>query len=238
MEKVIIFSGAGISAESGISTFRDAGGLWDEYKIEEICTAGCLSWNRDKTIEFYNKRRTQLAEVEPNYAHKTIAELKEKYPNEIAVITQNVDDLFERAGCQDVIHLHGYMPNIRCEQCGLVKTIGYTCQKDEVCEKCNAPMRPDIIFFHERAPMYEIFYEKMKHCEFLVVIGTSGNVIYMDNYAKKANYSILNNLESSSAIDTRKYKKVIYAKASIAIDEIAKDIENFIRNQMHAHALH
>lgn len=228
MEKIIIFSGAGISAESGISTFRDTGGLWDEYKIEEICTAGCLSWNREKTIEFYNKRRVQLAEVEPNYAHKAIATLKEKYPHEIAIITQNVDDLFERAGCQDVIHLHGYMTNIRCEQCGCIKTIGYVSQRDEVCGKCNAPMRPDIIFFHERAPMYEIFYEKMKYCEFLVVIGTSGNVIYMDDYAKKANYSILNNLEPSSAINTIKYSKVIYKKASSAIDEIASEIEIFL----------
>ena len=76
MEKIVIFSGAGISAESGISTFRDAGGLWDEYKIEEVCTAGRLSWNREKTIEFYNKRRVQLAKVEPNYAHKAIATLK------------------------------------------------------------------------------------------------------------------------------------------------------------------
>ena len=228
MHKVMIFSGAGISAESGISTFRDAGGLWDEYKIEEVCTAGCLSSNRVQTIEFYNKRRVQLATVEPNHAHKVIAELKEKYPNDIAVITQNVDDLFERAGCQNVIHLHGYLPNIRCEQCGFVKTIGYNHQTDEVCEKCNATMRPDIVFFNEQAPMYMTLYGKMKECKFLVVIGTSGNVIYMDQCAKKATYSILNNLEPSSAIDTKKYKKVIYKKASIAIDEIAKDIEDFI----------
>ncbi len=228
MAKIVIFSGAGVSAQSGISTFRDSDGLWEKHKIEEICTVGCLSWNREKTIEFYNKRRVQLAKVEPNYAHKAIATLKEKYPHEIAVITQNVDDLFERAGCQDVIHLHGYMTNIRCEQCGLIKTIGYTSQRDEVCGKCNALMRPDIIFFHERAPMYEIFYEKMKYCEFLVVIGTSGNVIYMDDYAKKANYSILNNLEPSSAINTTKYSKVIYKKASSAIDEIASEIENFL----------
>lgn len=228
MKKVIIFSGAGISAESGISTFRDAGGLWDEYKIEEVCTAGCLSSNRAKTIEFYNKRRVQLATVEPNYAHYYIAQLKDIYSKEIEVITQNVDDLFERAGCKDVIHLHGYMPNIRCEKCGWIKSIGYAPQTDESCEKCNSTMRPDIVFFNEPAPMYATLYEKMKACEFLVVIGTSGNVIYMDPYAQKASYSILNNLEPSSAIDTRNYKKVIYEKASIAIDEIAKEIENFM----------
>lgn len=228
MEKVIIFSGAGISAESGISTFRDSGGLWDEYKIEEVCTAGCLSWNRDKTIEFYNKRRAQLATVEPNHAHKVIAELKEKYPNDIAVITQNVDDLFERAGCKDVIHLHGYMPNIRCEKCGLVKTIGYTEQSDEPCDKCQGSMRPDIVFFNEPAPMYATLYTQVTDVDFLVVIGTSGNVVNMDRVAQKATYSILNNLEKSSAINAKNYTKVIYDKATVAIDEIVKDIEAYL----------
>lgn len=228
MEKIVIFSGAGISAESGISTFRDSGGLWDEYKIEEVCTKGCLSWNREKTIEFYNKRRVQLADVKPNHAHEVIAKLKEKYPDDIALITQNVDDLFERAGCKDVIHLHGYMPNIRCEKCGYIKTISYTEQTDECCEKCNATMRPDIVFFNEPAPMYSTLHMKMQACEFLVVIGTSGNVIYMDDFAKKAKYSILNNLEPSSAINTKKYTKVIYEKASLAINEIAREIKSFL----------
>lgn len=228
MEKVIIFSGAGISAESGISTFRDTGGLWDEYKIEEICTKGCLSWNRDKTIEFYNKRRVQLADVKPNHAHEVIARLKEKYPNDIAIITQNVDDLFEQAGCKDVIHLHGYMPNIRCEHCGFIKIVGYVHQTEERCEKCDAKMRPDIVFFHEPAPMYSTLYMKMSACQFLVVIGTSGNVIAMDKYARKAKHSILNNLEPSKAINEQIYTKVIYEKASIAIDEIALDIEQYL----------
>ena len=228
MKKVVIFSGAGISAESGISTFRDSGGLWDEYKIEEVCTAGCLSSNRAQTIEFYNKRRVQLATVEPNYAHYYIAQLKDIYPKEIEVITQNVDDLFERAGCKDVIHLHGYMPNIRCEKCGLVKTIGYTHQTDEVCEKCNATMRPDIVFFNEPAPMYAALYTQVTDVDFLVVIGTSGNVVNMDRVAQKATYSILNNLEKSSAINAKNYTKVIYDKATVAIDEIVKDIEAYL----------
>ncbi len=228
MAKVIIFSGAGISAESGISTFRDAGGLWDEYKIEEICTAGCLKWNRDKTLEFYNKRRVQLSDVEPNYAHKKIAELKAKYPDDIVVITQNVDDLFERAGCHDVIHLHGFMPNIRCEKCGFIKTIGYTEQSDELCEKCQGSMRPDIVFFNEPAPMYAALHIQITDVDFLVVIGTSGNVVNMDRVAKKASHSILNNLEKSSAINARNYTKVIYNKATVAIDEIVKGIEAYL----------
>jgi len=228
MKKVVIFSGAGISAESGISTFRDSGGLWDEYKIEEVCTAGCLSSNRAQTIEFYNKRRVQLATVEPNYAHYYIAQLKDIYPKEIEVITQNVDDLFERAGCKDVIHLHGYMPNIRCEKCGFIKAIGYTEQSDEPCDKCQGSMRPDIVFFNEPAPMYAALYTQITDVDFLVVIGTSGNVVNMDRVAQKATYSILNNLEKSSAINAKNYTKVIYDKATVAIDEIVKDIEAYL----------
>ena len=98
MAKVIIFSGAGISAESGISTFRDSGGLWDNYKIEEICSAGCLGWNYDETINFYDKRRLDIKNKEPNKAHKEITKLADQYPNELKIITQNVDDMFERAG--------------------------------------------------------------------------------------------------------------------------------------------
>ena len=94
MAKVIILSGAGISAESGISTFRDSYGLWEKYKIKDICTVGCLNTNRKATIEFYDYRRSELKDKKPNYAHKVISQLKSKYPNDIAVITQNVDDMF------------------------------------------------------------------------------------------------------------------------------------------------
>lgn len=114
MAKVVIFSGAGISAESGIKTFRDTGGLWENNRIEDVCTRGCLEKNRTATLKFYNQRRIELKDKSPNDAHIKIAELKKKYAQDIAVITQNVDDLFERAGCQDLIHLHGFIREIRC----------------------------------------------------------------------------------------------------------------------------
>lgn len=96
MAKVVILSGAGISAESGISTFRDEDGLWENHRIEDVCTNGCLITNREQTIKFYDMLRVGLKDKEPNYAHKVIAKLKDKYKDEIAVITQNVDDLFEK----------------------------------------------------------------------------------------------------------------------------------------------
>ena len=233
MAKVVILSGAGISAESGISTFRDNGGLWNEYKIEDICTAGCMQTNRDQTIEFYDKRRLDIKDKLPNKAHIQIATLKEKYPNDIAVITQNVDDLFEKAGLSDVLHLHGFLQNICCEECDFKENIGYQKQRDvyNLCPQCKKDaLRPDIVFFGEAAPKYLDLHNEIYECKMLVIIGTSGNVINTDIFVDMGHieYSILNNLEPSSAINDKLYSKVLYKKASLAIDEIVEDIEKFL----------
>ena len=231
MAKVIIFSGAGISAESGISTFRDSGGLWDEYKIADICSAGCMQKNRDETIEFYDKRRVELEDKQPNKAHLQIKKLKDKYPNDIAIITQNVDNLFEKAECKDVFHLHGFITSIYCEECGYKEDIGYKKQRDvyNLCPKCRKDMlRPNVVFFGEQAPMYEKLFKEIDACEFLVIIGTSGTVINTDMFLNpKIKHSILNDLESSDAINDKLYSKVLYKKASEAIDEIIEDVEKF-----------
>jgi NAD-dependent deacetylase len=238
--KIIILSGAGISAESGISTFRDSDGLWEQYNIKDICTAGCLETNRAQTIEFYDKRRADLEDKVPNYAHKKIKELKDKYPNDIQVITQNVDDLFEKAGCVDVIHLHGFLTKIRCEECNYSENIGYVPQIKawENCPMCKSHLRPDIVFFGEVAPYYEDLFLEMDSCKMLVVIGTSGNVINTDMFLttkwskSTIEYSILNNLEKSDAINDKLYNKVLYKKATEAIDEIVLEIENFLNMQV------
>ncbi|MBN2816560.1 MAG: NAD-dependent deacetylase [Campylobacterales bacterium] len=231
MAKVIIFSGAGVSAESGISTFRDSDGLWENYDIREICSAGCLSWNRDETIKFYDMRREDIRNKKPNYAHQEICKLKEKYPNDIAIITQNVDDMFEKAGCSDVLHLHGFLPEVVCESCGFKENIGYD-KLDSAyseCPSCAVLLRPNIVFFGEAAPRYADLYEAFDDCEVFVVIGTSGNVINTDMFLnRQIKLSILNNLEPSAAINDRLYSKVLYKKATEAIDEIIMDIEDFL----------
>jgi len=173
MAKVIILSGAGISAESGISTFRDSNGLWEKYKIKDICTVGCLHKNRKATIDFYDYRRSELKDKEPNYAHKVISQLKSKYPDDIVVITQNVDDMFEKADCPDVLHLHGFLKELKCKKCNTILDIGYEKQSGnyESCSKCNKLLRPNIVFFGEQAPKYKDMYKEFKNCEMLVVIG-------------------------------------------------------------------
>ncbi|MDQ1245086.1 MAG: NAD-dependent deacetylase, partial [Campylobacterota bacterium] len=162
MAKVLILSGAGISAESGISTFRDSGGLWEEYDVSIVCNYDSMQKHEDVTIEFYDKRRAELESKEPNYAHKRVAELKNMYKKEIAVLTQNVDNLFEKAGLksEDVIHLHGFLTQLRCQDlhCGKVFDVGYKSQNEFNVGRrlaCDSKLRPNIVFFGEQAPMYE-----------------------------------------------------------------------------------
>ena len=233
MAKVLILSGAGLSAESGISTFRDSGGLWEEYDVSVVCNYDSLERNEDLTVEFYDKRREELREKHSNKVHKSIAELKRNYPSDIAVITQNVDNLFEKAGMRsdEVIHLHGFMTEVRCRECDEVYDIGYEklhSFNDGFCKSCHSKLRPNIVFFGEQAPMYEELSRHINDCELFVVIGTSGEVVGVNTIAQYVDKSILNNLEPSDAIDDSLFSKVYYQKATVAIDEIAYEIEEFL----------
>ncbi len=235
MAKVVIFSGAGISAESGISTFRESDGLWENYDVRVVCNYDSLEKNESITLEFYDQRRADLAEKEPNKAHKIYAQLKKKYPDEIAIITQNVDDLFEKAGLsqEEVIHLHGFLPEVKCRNrfCEAIYNIGYGSIYDfhnGFCPQCGEKLRPNIVFFGEQAPMYAKLNEEIQDCEFIVVIGTSGNVIGVNTMAVYIQHSILNNLEESAAIEHQLFGKVLFKPATEAAEEIASDIEKFL----------
>ena len=174
MKKVVIFSGSGMSAESGISTFRDSGGLWEQYRIEDVATPE--AWKRDPATvqEFYNLRRKQIIECQPNKAHVLIARLEEKY--DVTVITQNIDDLHERAGSSDVLHLHG---NIR-----LSKSSGPNAEKAyfpidgwelKTTDRCpdGYALRPHVVWFGEEVPMYEVAMHSIAEADIFVVVGTS-----------------------------------------------------------------
>jgi NAD-dependent deacetylase len=232
MSKVLILSGAGISAESGISTFRESDGLWEKHSIEDVCSAGCLDSNEEGTKKFYDARRVDIKDKTPNYAHKIIVELKQKYSNEITVFTQNVDDLFEKAGMKkhEIIHLHGYLLELRCRKCNEIFETTYINQDEfaSKCPSCGGKLRPNIIFFGEVAPEYQKLTQELNRCELIVVIGTSGNVLDVTYFAQLTEYSILNNLEPSNAIDDSYFTKVYYAKATEAIAEIAEYIEDFL----------
>lgn len=228
MKKVLIFSGAGISAESGIRTFRDVNGLWEEYDVMEVCSVEGFERNPKLVSDFYDARRADLRDKLPNAAHEMIARLKQKYPDQIAVLTQNVDDMFERAGCPDVIHLHGTLTDLRCEECGRVFEIGYESQEGSTCPSCEgANIRHNVVMFGEEAPMYAELQCALNECDMLVVIGTSGYVINVATFAQWFDYSILNNLESDDMLDPF-FKTLYIEKATTAAPKIESDIEHFL----------
>ena len=174
MKKIVILTGAGISAESGISTFRDADGLWEGHDVMEV--ASPIGWNNNKALvlNFYNKRRQQHLEVVPNLAHKALVNLEQKY--QVNIITQNVDDLHERAGSKNVLHLHGELLQVRSTK---NPNLVYSWSKDvllgDVCEE-KSQLRPHIVWFGEEVPMLEKAIEITAKADILLIIGTSMQV--------------------------------------------------------------
>jgi len=235
-KKIVIFSGAGISAESGIKTFRDSDGLWENHNIEDICNQYTWEQNYVKVHKFYNQRRVQLGNVEPNEAHKTIANIKKKYKNDCIVVTQNIDDLFERAGCKNVIHVHGELTKMHCMGCKYIFDIGYKeFNTGDECPRCkNTHIKPYVVFFGGEAPKYMNMYDAFEYLQnensIAVVIGTLGNVIQINaNLEIMECKKILNNLEKSQYIDDSQFNRVYYENAISAAKKIEADIENFWR---------
>lgn len=177
MKNLVVLTGAGISAESGISTFRDSGGLWEQYRIEDVATPE--GWMRDPKLvtDFYNQRRKQLLEVEPNYGHIALVEL-EKYYN-VYVVTQNVDNLHERAGSKNIVHLHGELTKVRSERFDhLIYELTPDRYEVKIGDKCEKgfQLRPHIVWFGEAVPMLEEAVRLAQKADIFVVVGTSLNV--------------------------------------------------------------
>lgn len=172
MTKIVVFTGAGVSADSGLSTFRDADGLWANYRIEDVCTPEALARNRALVVEFYNKRRKELLSTEPNPAHYAIAELEKYF--DVQVVTQNVDDLHERAGSTRVTHLHGELMKLRSErnQDLVVPIQGWEQLLDARAED-GALLRPHIVFFGESVPMFDRATQIAAEADIMIVVGTS-----------------------------------------------------------------
>ncbi len=171
MKKIIIFSGAGISAESGLSTFRDNGGLWENYDIKEVATPEAWKKNPALVLDFYNMRRKQVVEAKPNKAHFTVAELEKSF--DVHVITQNIDDLHERAGSSRVLHLHGEILKSRSSLDDSIYEInGFELNIGDLC-KNKSQLRPDIVWFGEPVPKMVDAMNICKDADILVIIGTS-----------------------------------------------------------------
>lgn len=221
--KIVVLTGAGMSAESGISTFRDQEGLWEKYKIEDVATIDAWKKNPTLVLDFYNKRRRQLKEVEPNVGHKVIASWQKS--SEVIIITQNVDDLHERAGSKNVLHLHGELRKVRSSA---DPQLIYSCEDDiflgDLCEK-KSQLRPHIVWFGEEVPAMEEAAAIVEKADRLVIIGTSLQV-----YPAAGLYMVAPNHIPFAYIDPkpqyledRKNAKVLALSASEGLQLLTKE---------------
>lgn len=177
-ERIAILTGAGISAESGLGTFRDEGGLWTEVDLEDVATPEALARNPAFCHNFYNARRADLKRARPNAAHLALAELESRHPGEVLVITQNVDDMHERAGTKSLVHMHGEMKKTRCERCSTVMPWEDDIAVDQACPACGRPggLRPHVVLFGEMPFEMERISAFLRRCDLFISIGTSGSV--------------------------------------------------------------
>jgi len=241
VKKLVVFTGAGLSADSGIQTFRDSDGLWENHDVNVVASINSWKKNFEIVHRFYNARRAQLGTVVPNAAHYMIADWQKRY--DTVVITQNIDDLLERAGAVNIMHVHGKLNEVKCTACGEISNIGYTewdYTKDRCHCGCMKGMKPNVIFFGETAPEYPKMYKtlrELRNGDVLVVIGTSGQVIDIGTYAAlSAANTVLSNLESNEIlampgrpmVNDWHFDHFIHGRASI----IAPDLDKLVTELM------
>ena len=177
---IVVLTGAGVSAESGIRTFRDAGGLWEGQRVEDVATPEAFAANPVLVHQFYNLRRRQLAEggIQPNAAHHALARLEQEWPCEVLTVTQNVDDLHERAGARNLIHMHGELRKARCTGCQGIFPCPADLTMESACEECQATgtLRPHIVWFGEIPMGMDRIETALLDCGLFLSVGTSGHV--------------------------------------------------------------
>ena len=190
VERIVILTGAGISAESGIDTFRSAGGLWEQHRIEDVATPEGFARNPDLVLGFYDSRRAALANVAPNPAHEALARLEREFAGELLLVTQNVDDLHERGGSSDVLHMHGELKSALCLSCEVRSRWDAPMSDRPPCPVCQAPtLRPDVVWFGEMPYQMERIYAGLSACDLFVSIGTSGAVYPAAGFVQEARAS-------------------------------------------------
>lgn len=228
MKKIVVLSGAGISAESGLKTFRDAGGLWHNHRIEEVATPEAWERNPELVMDFYNQRRKQLYEVEPNAAHFALAGLERDF--DVEIVTQNVDDLHERAGSSKVLHLHGELKKVRSTvDPSLVHTLaGWELKIGDLCAK-GSQLRPHIVWFGEEVPNIMTAGSIVRKADILLVIGTSLQVYPAAGLLHNAPHNIPKFLIDPNAEPDRFIQNlsVIREKATVGVIELINQLKHF-----------
>jgi NAD-dependent deacetylase len=229
-KSIVVLTGAGISAESGIDTFRAADGLWENHPVEDVATPEGFEKNPQLVYEFYNQRRRQLVsdKIKPNQAHSTLAKFEHEFPGSFLLVTQNIDNLHERAGSENLLHMHGELLKMRCLNSQLVFDITADFSFDTHCRCCRSPgnLRPHIVWFGEMPFHMNKINQALENCDLFIAIGTSGNVypasgFYQTAKMKKAYTVELNLEETGSGFDQH-----IYGKASEILPQYFNDLLN------------
>jgi NAD-dependent deacetylase len=193
---IVILTGAGISAESGVATFRGPGGLWEGHRVEDVCTPQALAHDPELVHRFYDERRANLAKVEPNAAHRALARLDAEWPGELLLVTQNVDDLHDRAGSRRMLHMHGELKSALCALCGVQSEWPDPLPPGTPCPSCDAPaLRPDIVFFGEMPYHMDVIDAALSRADLFMSIGTSGAVYPAAGFVRTARYHGADTLE-------------------------------------------
>ncbi|SMF61405.1 NAD-dependent deacylase [Allosphingosinicella indica] len=197
IRSIVVLTGAGISAESGVATFRGPDRLWEGHRVEDVATPEAFARNPVLVQAFYDARRAKLAEVEPNAAHEALARLDAHWPGDLLIVTQNVDDLHERAGAKRLLHMHGELKSAWCLACDARMPWDAPISDGPSCTVCNAPghLRPDIVWFGEMPYEMERIDRALMDADLFVSIGTSGAVYPAAGYVQTARYAGARTLE-------------------------------------------
>lgn len=225
---IVVLTGAGISAESGLKTFRDNHGLWEGYRVEEVATPEAFYHHPETVHRFYNARRSQLiSEATPNAAHQALANAEKEFQGSFLLVTQNVDNLHEQAGSQNVKHMHGELLRVRCTHCHMESGWEDDLSGDTTCPSCSRKqgMRPDIVWFGETPYFMDEIHCALMQCDLFIAIGTSGNVYPAAGFVQTAKssgaYTIELNLESTK---NTFFDENLEGKAGILVPTLCREL--------------
>lgn len=189
-DRIVILTGAGLSAESGLGTFRDKGGLWSQFPLEEVATPEGFARNPARVHDFYNLRRRRHHDARPNAAHAALARLEREHAGDALTVTQNVDGLHEAAGTRNLIHMHGELTRALCAACGTSTPRSEDLTVETACRACGeAAMRPDVVWFGERPREMDRIYEALQVCDLFISVGTSGSVYPAAGFVAEARHA-------------------------------------------------
>lgn len=227
-KNILILTGAGLSAESGLSTFRDADGMWAKYDFRDVATPQGYARDPDLVLDFYNQRRRALINIKPNAAHLALAKLETAHPGTVNIVTQNIDPLHEAAGSENLIHMHGELLKAMCTHCGAKK-----CWHDDLTTKLECPdcgkqggMRPDVVWFGEMPYQMQQIYTHLAGCDLFISIGTSGNVYpaagFVVEAAKAGAHTVELNLEPSECATL--FAETVHGPATTVVPEFVEKL--------------